>query len=119
MTSRTHRHGWTLMSVLIVLGVVAALGATLMSSMARQRLAMRRGFEDRQARWLAASVAQMAPVEAGASWKPSLAANSPSAQLSARIEEDPSGERRIVVESSDNDHQRIVYSEVLTTTSTK
>src|SRR5262245_34606080 len=122
MNKSVRRRGWALMVVLVVLGVIVALGGTLMSSMVRQRLEQRRSLEEQQARWLATSVAQMAPLEAGDSWKPSLATNAPIAQLQAHIENDSSGQRRIVVDSSENaspetERRRIIYSEVLVTSS--
>lgn len=123
MSKPGQRRGWALMAVLVVLGVVAVLGGTLLSSMVRQRLQMRRNMEEQQARWLAASIARMAPVRPGdspsATWKSSLPANAPLAQLVARIESDPSGERRIVVESPESENRRIVYSEVLVIPSSK
>jgi type II secretory pathway pseudopilin PulG len=69
---KTKRSGWSLVAVLSVLAVIVALGSNLMSGLVRQRQAMRRSVEERQARWLAASVAGMAPVESGDSWKPTL-----------------------------------------------
>lgn len=123
MRQQTRRRGWALMVVLVVLSVIIALGGTLMSSLVRQRLQMRRNVEEQQARWLAASVARMAPIEArdasNARWQPSLPTDSPCTQLLARIEHDPSGQRRVVVESSENENRRIVYSEVLITPSSK
>lgn len=121
MNRRTQRGGWGLMAVLVVLGVVVALGGILMSSMVRQRREMRYRLEVQQARWLAASVVRMTSGEAeessSATWKPSLAANSPIAELRARIEVDRSNanldERRVVVETSENGKSRIVYSELL------
>lgn len=128
MSKQVRRRGWALMVVLVVLGVIVALGGTLMSSVVRQRLEQRRSLEEQQARWLAASVARMNTLEASESWKPSLAANAPTAQLQARIVDDPTGQHRIVVESAENrlpgrelsestppdkERRRIIYSEVL------
>ncbi len=121
MNRRTQRGGWGLMAVLVVLGVIVALGGMLMSSMVRQRREMRYRLEVQQARWLAASVVRMTSGEveesSRATWKPSLAVNSPIAELRARIEVDRSnanlGERRVVVETSENGKSRIVYSELL------